>query len=157
MDINTKYHNYFLLLVLFLWMGINLSISCKFNSPSTSTCENWPFNFSFFASPFDSPSFYALEKAENALLLAITSRRFTKSFMSILKLVKNGGAATLSSIHNMSFILTNFEHSKLIIMNEWTTLDPSLFSFSKSWALLSTLFFLSRSNDFLSKMMPCKN
>jgi hypothetical protein len=36
-------------------------------------------------------------------------------------------------------------------------LDPSLFSFSKSWALLSTLFFLSRSNDFLSKMMPCKN
>jgi hypothetical protein len=31
--------------------------------------------------------------------------------MSILKLVKNFGAATVSSIHNMSFIFAKFEQS----------------------------------------------
>jgi hypothetical protein len=32
--------------------------------------------------------------------------------MSILKLIKNGGAATVYSIHNISFILTKFKQRK---------------------------------------------
>jgi hypothetical protein len=54
-------------------------------------------------------SFHALEKAKNAFLPTIIIRGSTKLAMSTFKMVKNEGVATISSIHNMSSILTGFE------------------------------------------------
>jgi len=51
-------------------MGTNLGISYK--SKSLSTSENWQFNPSIFAPPFDSPPFHALGKAKYAHLIATT-------------------------------------------------------------------------------------
>jgi len=65
--------------------------------------------FSFF---LFSLSFHALGKAENAFFLAIILWGI-KLTMSILELIKNGRTSvllTMSSIHNMPSILTNFEN-----------------------------------------------
>jgi hypothetical protein len=44
--------------------------------------------------------------------------------MSILKLVKNEGAATIFSIHSMSFIVTKFEQSEEKKNKEMNNLGP---------------------------------
>jgi hypothetical protein len=91
-------------------MGTSLKISYKSKSPST--CENWCFNLPLSAPPFDSLPFHAFGKVENTFLLATTLWGSTKLTMSILELVKNGGAdvlSTMSSIHSIYSIFIEFE------------------------------------------------
>ncbi len=78
--------------------------------------------------------------------------------MSILKLIKNEGAATVFSIHNMLFILTKFEQSQKKTKKQkneqpWTLVYTLVFQIMSS---PFNFFFWSRPNDFLSKMIPCK-
>ncbi len=90
----------FLNFLLFFGMGTGLGIYSKFKSPST--CEIWHFNALFFSQPFDSPSFRAFIKTENAFLLAITSWGFTKLTKLILELVKKNHLVTGSTKPAMS-------------------------------------------------------
>jgi hypothetical protein len=60
MSIGTRHRNCLLLLMLFFGMGTSLRIFLKFKF--LSICENWRFNISFSAPPFDSLSFHAFRK-----------------------------------------------------------------------------------------------
>ncbi len=131
MSIGTRYHNclfFFFFFLDALFRNENrLGISCKFKT--LYTCENWCFFtlvkidvstfrflihlfFSFYVSFFDSFSFHAFGKAENAFLLTTTMwcESVHKTSHLNSKIDPKWGTTTIASIHSCFPSSQNFNN-----------------------------------------------
>ncbi len=114
----------FLNFLLFFGMGTGFGIYSKFKSPST--CEIWHFNALFFSQPSCIYKNWKCIPFSNNLMRIyktnqVNSRigqeespcdRIHKTSHVNSKLVKDGGVATISSIHSMSPIIAKFEQQR---------------------------------------------